>query len=143
METFLKTQRQAHFARSACQLHHHAIEKQKFSSESGEPHETKWPSTVSCLYLSFHRSFLKSAQHVQTTGWFRASSPGNVRQGSPCPCRVSSPAGDQKQKQTAPLHKVGKSDLSVHRALRAIGGREPTLDGERKVKEGQPKWSIE
>lgn len=46
------------------------------------------------------------------------------------------------QKQTTLLHKVGTSDLSVHRALRELRGKEPTLAGEMKVKEGQPKRSI-
>lgn len=45
-------------------------------------------------------------------------------------------------KQATFTHKVGTSDLSVHRALWELWGREPALARRRKVKAGQPTQSI-
>ena len=108
--------------RAPCQLHHHPIEKQKFSSEKGGPHQINLPSTESPVYISASTKAFWSQLSTYRPQAGSEPGPEGCEARSPCPCRVSSPAGDQVQKPRALLHKVGTSDHSVHRALRELTG---------------------
>ena len=52
--------------------------------------------------------------------------------------KVFSFEGNQRHKQITLMHKVGTSDISVHRALRELLGQRTDSDSTKKVKAGQP-----
>ena len=141
METFDQTHKQAYLRRK--HVNYTIAQLRNKSSHLNRATPDQCAHNYVCCFISQlpQKVFQVSSAHTDHR-LLLSQAPWDLRQGRSYHCRVSSSAGDQIQKQTMLLHKVGTSDLSVHRDLPELRGRVPTLAGERKVQEGRPKRSI-